>query len=133
MALPERERWARLSPLLDELLECDPAARQDRLAQLQGSDPALAAELQALLAASGAAAEAGFLARALRTEAAAAPTLVGKAVGAYVIDAPLGQGGMGSVWLAHRADGQFEGRVAVKLLHLSLVGRAGARRRSWPA
>ena len=35
---------------------------------------------------------------------------------------------MGAVWRARRADGRFEGSVAVKLLHLSLVGRTGSRR-----
>jgi serine/threonine-protein kinase len=35
---------------------------------------------------------------------------------------------MGSVWLARRSDGRFEGRVAVKLLNASRVGRAGEER-----
>ena len=35
---------------------------------------------------------------------------------------------MGSVWLAERCDGRFEGRVAVKLLNIALVGRAGEER-----
>src|SRR4030095_12509997 len=34
----------------------------------------------------------------------------------------------GSVWLAKRSDGRFEGRAAVKLLNASLVGRAGEER-----
>ena len=35
---------------------------------------------------------------------------------------------MGSVWLARRSDGRFEGLVAVKLLNVSLIGRAGEER-----
>ncbi len=35
---------------------------------------------------------------------------------------------MGSVWLARRSDGRFEGRAAVKLLNASLVGHAGEER-----
>ena len=35
---------------------------------------------------------------------------------------------MGSVWLARRSDGRFEGSAAVKLLNPSLVGRAGEER-----
>ena len=31
---------------------------------------------------------------------------------------------MGSVWLAERCDGRFEGRAAVKLLNIALMGRA---------
>ena len=30
-------------------------------------------------------------------------------VGAYTLISPIGQGGMGSVWLAERSDGRFEG------------------------
>jgi hypothetical protein len=32
---------------------------------------------------------------------------------------------MGGVWLAERCDGRFEGRAAVKLLGIALLGRAG--------
>ena len=32
---------------------------------------------------------------------------------------------MGSVWLAERSDGRFEGRAAVKLLNVALLGTAG--------
>ena len=35
---------------------------------------------------------------------------------------------MGSVWLARRSDGRFEGHAAVKLLNVSLVGRSGETR-----
>ncbi len=35
---------------------------------------------------------------------------------------------MGTVWLARRSDGRFEGRVAVKLLNVSLLGRGGEER-----
>jgi serine/threonine-protein kinase len=38
---------------------------------------------------------------------------------------PLGPGGMGTVWLAERRDGQFDQRVAVKLLNAALMDRAG--------
>jgi tetratricopeptide (TPR) repeat protein len=35
---------------------------------------------------------------------------------------------MGSVWLAERCDGRFEGRAAVKLLNMAVMGRAGEER-----
>ncbi len=35
---------------------------------------------------------------------------------------------MGSVWLASRSDGRYEGQVAVKLLNAALVGRGGEER-----
>jgi serine/threonine-protein kinase len=47
----------------------------------------------------------------------------GEVVGAYRLLSLIGQGGMGSVWLAERCDGRYEGRAAVKLLNVALVGR----------
>lgn len=43
----------------------------------------------------------------------------GERVGAFVLRAALGSGGMGDVWLAERADGQVEQHVAIKFLRLS--------------
>ena len=55
-------------------------------------------------------------------------SLIGQTVGAYTIVSPIGHGGMGSVWLAKRSDGRFEGHAAVKFLNASLLGRAGEER-----
>ena len=52
---------------------------------------------------------------------------VDKAIGPYRVISPLGQGGMGSVWLAERADGLFTRRVALKLVHRSLEAAATER------
>ena len=43
-------------------------------------------------------------------------TLVGRQVGSYRILRHIGTGGMGAVYLAERADGAFEQRVALKLI-----------------
>ena len=45
------------------------------------------------------------------------PPRGGQRVGAYVIVRELGRGGMGTVFLAERADGQFEKQVAIKILN----------------
>ena len=118
-------RWQILSPLLDELLELDPSRRTDRLTEIRRDDGRLADELGALLAEEGAVDREAFLeGSALSGEAA----LAGRIVGSYTLDNLLGQGGMGSVWLAHRSDGRFAGRVAVKFLNLALVAGSGAER-----
>jgi tetratricopeptide (TPR) repeat protein len=44
-----------------------------------------------------------------------------KRVGPYELDRLLGRGGMGAVYLAHRVDGQFEQKVAIKLIDLPLA------------
>ncbi|HTG33289.1 MAG TPA: tetratricopeptide repeat protein [Thermoanaerobaculia bacterium] len=45
------------------------------------------------------------------------PLEQGDRIGAYSIVSELGRGGMGTVYLAIRADAEFEGQVAIKLLH----------------
>jgi serine/threonine protein kinase len=49
-------------------------------------------------------------------------------IGPYRVEAPLGQGGTGSVWRARRRDGGVDRAVAIKLLHLSLLGKTSAAR-----
>ncbi len=45
-----------------------------------------------------------------------APDLRGLQLGPWRLCRPLGQGGMGAVWLGERCDAEFRMRVAVKLL-----------------
>jgi len=122
------ERWALLSPHLDRALEMEAGERAAWLAGLRSEDAALAAEIEALLAEHGALDREGFLERSASAGTATPPSLAGLVVGAYTLRTPLGQGGMGSVWLADRTDGRFTGRAAVKLLNASLIGHEGERR-----
>ena len=123
------ERWRILSPYLDEGLELPPDRRPAWLAAIAARDPELAAQLQSMLAEQQQVQQERFLDRAvLAPEMVVRGTLAGQVVGAYRLASLIGQGGTGSVWLADRCDGRFEGRVAVKLLNLSLLGRAGEER-----
>jgi eukaryotic-like serine/threonine-protein kinase len=128
MPLSDRQRWAELNAWLEALLELDAGARESRLAELRTRHATLADELASMLRSAERVAASGFLAGNALGDSATPPTLVGEQIGAYRIEAPLGQGGTGSVWRARRADGRHDGAVAIKLLHLSLVGRSGARR-----
>src|SRR5262249_39111947 len=120
-------RWDVLSPLLDELLGLEDDARAERLSRLRGEDGALAQELESLLEQQSAIESSGFLEREV-PRPTREPTLAGQIVGSYTLDRVLGQGGMGTVWLAHRSDGRYEAHVAVKLLNLALLGPNGLDR-----
>ncbi len=122
------DRWAQLEPLLNHALELPvdelgPWLEAQRLAQ-----PELIAELEALLAAESGPRAAWADRPSAEMFAPNPGGLVGQVIGNYRIEGPIGRGGMGSVWLASRSDGRYEGMVAVKLLNLALVGRAGEER-----
>lgn len=98
----DAQRWQRLSPWLDQLLERPPAERSAWLADLAAREPALAADLRGLLERDAALAEADlpWAAAPAAMPALAPPPLAGQRIGAYTLVEPLGEGGMGAVWLA---------------------------------
>ena len=119
------ERWQALSPYLDRALEMPAAERAAWLAALRLDDPALAAELALLLERHREAVDERYLeGGAPFAHPIAAP---GQMFGAYRLQAPIGQGGMGTVWLADRSDGRFERRAAIKLLNVALAGSGEER------
>ena len=88
--------------------------------RLRLSDPEVAADVEALLAEHRLLSAEGFLDSGSRSVPARR-----RHDGGYTLVSPIGHGGMGSVWLAARSDGRFEGHAAIKLLNAALVGRAG--------
>jgi eukaryotic-like serine/threonine-protein kinase len=118
----DRNRWLALQPLLDQVLDIAPAERSRWLDALSAESPGVAEDLASLLAGEAAAERSGFLDRQLDI------TLAGLEFGAYRLERPLGQGGMGTVWLARRVDGRFEGTAAVKILNLALLSATGQER-----
>ena len=126
-------RWQRLEQALDELLDLSAADRPARLDALAGDDPAFRAELERLLAAD-AATRRGILDDGLDSladailDAPVATTPAGRRIGPYRVLGLLGRGGMGEVLLAERADGEYEQRVALKLLPAERLGEDNARR-----
>jgi len=112
---PDAATWARLSPLLDEALDLLPPERVAWLAALRARAPEDAAALQGLLERDEAAGRDGFLAGSVH--AGALVPAAGHRLGPWTIEAPLGEGGMASVWLARRSDGRHDGQAAIKLMH----------------
>ena len=127
MSILSSDRWRALSPYLDQALDLTAEEREPWLDTLRRDDPAMAADLQSLLAESDALQDSSFLeGPAVVVEPPA--TLAGLRVGAYTLVSPIGRGGMGTVWLAERSDGLFTRKAAVKLLNAALIGRGGEAR-----
>jgi Tol biopolymer transport system component len=127
------EDWKRAEPLLDELLELEPAARALRLESLARTDPELHASVAAWLAAAETEEDAlgrpaDELASALFGAAEGVPSRVGERAGAFRITAEIGRGGMGAVYAAERVEGGFEQQVAVTVLKRDVVRRFLAER-----
>jgi serine/threonine protein kinase len=113
-------RWAEVRGLFEELVDLSPAEREARLTG--ASDAELAARVRRLLDADSEAQ--GFLetpavamAGALLDEGEEPPDRIGP----YRVVRRIGRGGMGEVFLAERADGLFEQRVAIKLLRRGMA------------
>ena len=124
--------WRRVKALLAEALELPAAERAAFADRAAGPDTELRGELLALLAAadhSRSPLDDGPSDLALQAlEARSAEAWIGRALGAYRLLAPLGAGGMGQVYRAERADGQYQRQVAVKLM-LPGLDRAAALQR----
>jgi serine/threonine protein kinase/tetratricopeptide (TPR) repeat protein len=117
------ERWREVSPYLDHALSISGSERAAWLDSLRTERPDLVDLVNELLQEHQALSRAQFLERPPVQGA-----LAGQKVGAYTLTSSIGQGGMGSVWLAERSDGRFERKAAVKFLNTALIGRDGEER-----
>jgi serine/threonine protein kinase len=123
--MPESANWPAIEAALDELLALPEHERPAALERLTTNQPDTRQTLRSLLMHSAGADELldhpaiESMAASPAGAAAQAPTLPsGTHVGAYRIVALLGRGGMGEVYRAERADGQFEQTAAIKLIRV---------------
>lgn len=117
--------WARVRTLFDAVEPLDAPARERHLASC-GEPAEVLAEVRSLLQA-GAGSDTGFLERPAAVPEPAEPAAAaepGLRLGPWRLVALLGRGGMGEVWEAVRDDGQYQGRVAVKLLKAGMDSAA---------
>ncbi len=103
-----------LAPYFEQLLAV-PAAERERVLGEMTLDEASRKRLRRMLEADAEAAD-GLERLISGSAAAAAATPKAQRLGPYRLLRELGAGGMGTVFLAERADGQFDRQVAIKLL-----------------
>lgn len=113
------KHFKRIQAVFDEVITLQDDRRELRLAELCQADAILRSDVDSLLSALQ---EEFDTSGSLRDSSLAETALSSHSrIGAYQIESLLGRGGMGAVYLAHRADGEYTKKVAIKLIDLPLA------------
>jgi len=128
------EQWSEIQRQLEVVFSLTIAERRTFLQSIGAKDDELRRELESLLA--GEADDPDFMnTPALSLLENPSPesesvqnSMVGRILGVYRITGQLGVGGMGEVYLAVRADGNYDQQVAVKIVRSGLGGEFSSSR-----
>ena len=130
--MTSQERWRQIEALFHAACERPAAERAAFLEEQCAGHPDILQEVLSLIRAKE---EAGAFLQKRASEQLdpegfllADHSLIGQKVGAYEITDILGEGGMGTVYLACRADEQFQQTVAVKVIQKGLQSEGIAQR-----
>jgi eukaryotic-like serine/threonine-protein kinase len=114
------ENWKKVEDLFELALQRPPEERQAFVEAESKGDEALRNQVQTLLLSlerAGGFMEASAFGVSLSdTMIEETPSVIGRRIGSYRIVKEIGRGGMGSVYLATRADDEFQKQVAIKLI-----------------
>jgi eukaryotic-like serine/threonine-protein kinase len=119
------ESWKRVDSILNQSLELRPEDRSAFLDRACAGDESLRREVESLLASMDQ--SLGFLERPLHRVAehlTAEPVGPGSRIQSYQLLRVIGEGGMGRVYLAARADEEYSKQVAIKLLQVGFAQTA---------
>ncbi|MCL4211388.1 MAG: serine/threonine protein kinase [Phycisphaeraceae bacterium] len=127
----QSDRWERVQELFHAACERAPRDRGEYLDGACGSDPALRAEVEALLAThdstSDGLLDAPLVDVAVKSRLASGPpTLVGRRIGHYLVRSVIASGGMGTVYSAEQDSPRRT--VALKVMRQSALSRSALRR-----
>ena len=122
--MTSRDEWQRIKSITADAWDQPDEERAAFVAAACAGDEALRREVESLLRA---AVDAESLyetpalslpggAEAIDEIARSGPVVAGARIGAYRIERAIGHGGMGAVYLAKRADGEFDQQVAIKVV-----------------
>ena len=115
----EPTRWQRIEKLFHAALPLDRTERRGLLDREAGTDAELRTEVESLLIAHDEADS--MLERAAVARVADGDVgWHGRRMGPWRLIEEIGRGGMSRVWLAERADGEFDRRVAIKIIRRGL-------------
>jgi serine/threonine-protein kinase len=122
MMRPAGERWARVKELFEAAVDLDPKQRTALFDKECGGDEALRGEIESLLKSDertdGFIEQPAFeIPRDLFSEE---EPVAGRQFGAYQVIREIGRGGLGTVYLAARADQEYRKQVAIKLVRRGL-------------
>ena len=113
-------RWRRIEDLFHQALEQPELERKRWLIKACADDVSLLGEVESLLESEKSSASLSIREHVVGAATAMAESLeqndLPPRVGPYRLLRQIGRGGMGTVYLAERADGQFEQQVAVKMV-----------------
>ncbi len=124
------EHWQKVKNILENALEKSPESRFVYLEEFCGEDEDLRREVENLLEFEQPEAdllESDVVAAVLQNDSSI-KNLLGKRIGNYKISGELGSGGMGTVFLGERVDGEFRQIVALKLIKRGMDSDAVLRR-----
>jgi len=128
----EKGTWLRVKKIFSEALDLPAAERDEYVKSRCGDDQQLFQEVISLLAAHQRAEDGPDPLSDGPTNPlsrdALGDSVTGQRVGPYRLVRLIGEGGMGVVHLGERADGQFERRVAVKLIRPGMGTRSMVKR-----
>jgi len=118
------ERWQQVKAVLEQVLDLVPEQRKAFLEDACRDDHALRQEVESLLLEEDDGGD-GFLQSPVRVSLKNGPLkerpLVGCRIGPYQILEMIGEGGMGTLYRAARADDQYRKQVAIKLVRVGLT------------